>query len=219
MTDDISTSVRRLPVYLLLDCSGSMAGEPIEAMQMGLKTLLSDLRNNPLAMETVWVSVLAFSNTAEVVVPLTEIQEFATEPLVACGASALGEAIELLDRRIREEVRQTTLQQKGDWKPLVFIFTDGEPTDDWQEAARKFREQGRAVVVVCGAGPEVNDATLRQLSDRAVRLSDTQPGTLGAFINWVSTMVTTTSQIVGARAGALDAPGPLPEAKGIHVVK
>ena len=31
--------VRRLPVYLLLDCSGSMTGEPIESVRQGIKML------------------------------------------------------------------------------------------------------------------------------------------------------------------------------------
>ena len=40
---------RRLPVYLLLDCSGSMTGEPIEAVRQGVKALLSELRGDPQA--------------------------------------------------------------------------------------------------------------------------------------------------------------------------
>jgi len=31
--------VRRLPVYLVLDTSGSMSGEPIEAVKNGLQVL------------------------------------------------------------------------------------------------------------------------------------------------------------------------------------
>lgn len=31
----LGEGIRRLPVYLLLDCSGSMAGAPIQAVQRG----------------------------------------------------------------------------------------------------------------------------------------------------------------------------------------
>src|SRR5215471_9150233 len=131
MSDGTAADIRRLPVYLVLDCSGSMAGEPINAMEMGLKALLADLRSDPQALETVWLSVITFASAAEQVIPLTDIHDFLPPDLNAGGTTALGEAIDLLADRIRHEVRVTQQNQKGDWKPLVFILTDGEPTDAW----------------------------------------------------------------------------------------
>src|SRR5271168_1018705 len=95
-----SDVVRRLPVYLLLDCSGSMAGEPIAALEMGLKALLGDLHNDPNALETVWISVITFASTAQQVTPLTELDEFHPPELSAGGTTAIGEAIDLLAERI-----------------------------------------------------------------------------------------------------------------------
>lgn len=43
----MSDYIRRLPVYLLLDCSGSMSGEPIEAVKQGIKALLTELKGDP----------------------------------------------------------------------------------------------------------------------------------------------------------------------------
>ena len=40
----------RLPVYLLLDTSGSMSGEPIEAVKNGVQVLHSTLRKDPYAL-------------------------------------------------------------------------------------------------------------------------------------------------------------------------
>jgi len=48
-------NVRRLPIYILIDCSGSMCGEPIEACRQGLKALLADLRSDPQALETAYL--------------------------------------------------------------------------------------------------------------------------------------------------------------------
>ena len=47
-------AARRLLVYLLLDCSGPMAGEPVAAMEMGQGSLLTDMQMGPQALETVW---------------------------------------------------------------------------------------------------------------------------------------------------------------------
>lgn len=55
--------MRRLPVYLLLDTSGSMYGEPIEAVKNGVQTLISTLRSDPYALETAYISVLTFNTT------------------------------------------------------------------------------------------------------------------------------------------------------------
>ena len=48
--------MRKLPVYLLLDTSGSMYGEPIEAVKNGVQVLVSTLRQDPYALETAWPS-------------------------------------------------------------------------------------------------------------------------------------------------------------------
>jgi uncharacterized protein YegL len=195
MHNDIAP--RRLPVYLLLDCSGSMAGEPVAAMEMGLRSLLTDMQMDPQALETVWLSVITFASTADQIIPLTDVGSFSPPDLFASGTTALGEAIDLLAERIRAEVKATRPDQKGDWKPLVFILTDGEPTDDWRPSVENFRLKGLATIVACGAGPEVNDETLKWLGDKVVRLKDTQPGTLGAFMKWVSASVATTSHTLG----------------------
>ena len=50
--------MRRLPVYLLLDTSGSMYGEPIEAVKNGVQTLISTLRSDPYALETAYISII-----------------------------------------------------------------------------------------------------------------------------------------------------------------
>ena len=65
MVDEVSAGMRRLPVYMVLDCSGSMSGEPIEAVRMGLRALVSDLQGDPQALETAWLSVISFDSSAK----------------------------------------------------------------------------------------------------------------------------------------------------------
>src|SRR5690348_14856710 len=113
---------RRLPVYLLLDTSGSMAGEPIESVRQGVKELVADLRGDPQALETAYLSVITFGSSAQQVCPLTELLSFQEPTLNAAGSTPLGEALSLLDKCIDNEVRKSTPTQKGDWKPLVFLM-------------------------------------------------------------------------------------------------
>ena len=79
--------MRRLPVYLLIDCSGSMMGEPIEAVKVGLQTMTSALRTDPYALETVHLSVITFSQQATQTVPLTELVQFQVPDIQAGGTT------------------------------------------------------------------------------------------------------------------------------------
>jgi len=193
---------RRLPVYLLLDCSGSMVGDPIAAMQIGLSGLVSELRNDPYALETVWLGLITFASNADQPVPLIDIDQFVVPDLEAGGSTAMGDALALLEDAIRNEVRSGRGDEKADWKPMAFLFTDGVPTDSWRDPAERLRDSRICQLIVCGAGAEVNDATLHELSDTVIRLTDTQPGTLSTFLQWVTTSVTQTSKSLGSGRSA-----------------
>ena len=52
--------MRRLPVYLLIDTSGSMRGEPIESVKVGLEAMVSSLRQDPFALESVNISIITY---------------------------------------------------------------------------------------------------------------------------------------------------------------
>ena len=122
---------RRLPVYLVLDTSGSMSGDPIEAVKQVVNELVADLLCDPQALESLYLSVITFDTDARQVCPLTDLMSFQPPNLVASGITSFGEAIDVLMESMDREVQKGSLQAKGDWKPLVFIMTDGEPTDDW----------------------------------------------------------------------------------------
>src|SRR5262245_66075884 len=101
-------SVRRLPVYILADCSGSMAGDPIESVKSGIRTLHSELMGDPSAVESAYLSVITFDSSARQVVPLTELAAFNPPDLTAGGTTALGGALKTLMSCIDTEVSTTT---------------------------------------------------------------------------------------------------------------
>lgn len=207
--------MRRLPVYLLLDVSGSMSGEPIEAVKTGVQTLVSTLRQDPYALETAYLSVITFGSNAQQVVPLTELSSFQTPGLSASGTTALGEALTLLADRIEAEIGKTTAEVKGDWKPLVFIMTDGVPTDNWATGHEKLKKVRTGIIVACAAGHGADTSVLKQITEVVVQLDTADSSTIKAFFKWVSASVSTGSQKVdqGQKevVGLDDLPPPPPE--------
>src|SRR4051794_14662539 len=99
--------MRRLPVYLVLDVSGSMLGEPIEAVRNGLQLLLSTLRGDPYALETAYLSVITFDGEARQVVPLTELISFQAPDIQPGSTTSLGAALKLTRECIDREVQKT----------------------------------------------------------------------------------------------------------------
>lgn len=207
--------MRRLPVYLLLDVSGSMSGEPIEAVKNGVQILVSTLRQDPYALETAYLSVITFDTSAQQVVPLTELASFQTPNIRASGVTALGEALSLLADRIDAEVGKTTAEVKGDWKPLIFIMTDGSPTDDWTKGFEKLKKVRTGVIVACAAGQGADTSVLKKITEVVVALDTADSNTIKAFFKWVSASVSTGSQKVdqGQKevSGLGDLPPPPPE--------
>jgi len=200
---------RRLPVYLLLDCSGSMSGEPIEAVRQGVKALLTELRGDPQALETAYLSVITFDSTARQVIPLTELMQFKEPAINAGGATSLGAALKLLTNCIKSEVRKSTQSQKGDWKPLVFILTDGEPTDNWQDAANELKNSKPANIIACGAGANANSSVLKQITESVLMMNTLSSGDLAQFFAWVSGSIKMSSKSLDAKpGGAIELPPP-----------
>lgn len=187
---------RRLPVYLLIDCSESMAGAAFEAVQSGLHTLVNELNGDPTALESVWLSVITFSGRARVLVPLTELTQFQPPRLILGSGTSLGVALDLLIQRLNSEVRVQTLERKGDWKPLVFIMTDGDPTDTWFKTADLFRREvaeRRANVVAIACGPSVNHTNLQRIAPSVLKFKDPREPSFKDFFKWVSQSVQTAS--------------------------
>ena len=184
---------RRLPVYLLLDVSGSMTGEPITAVQNGVQTMVSALMGDPQALESAYISVITFSNSAEQLVPLTELSQFTPPQLTAGGMTSLGEALKFVAQCADREVVKNTPEAKGDWKPLVFIMTDGGATDNVEKGLVEFRKKKWGIVVACGAGSGADTDELSKITEAVVSLDTTDSASIGAFFKWVSASVSCSS--------------------------
>lgn len=206
--------MRKLPVYLLLDTSGSMHGEPIAAVDNGVQVLLSTLRLDPYALETAFLSIITFDSSAKQIVPLTELSSFQQPSIQASGCTALGEALSLLASKINSEITKTTPEVKGDWKPLVFIMTDGVPTDNWQKGLADLKKCQTGIIVACAAGQGADVSVLKQITECVVQLDTADSATIKAFFKWVSASVSVGSMKVdsGSEVGGLsELPPPPPE--------
>ncbi|MGL4597099.1 MAG: vWA domain-containing protein, partial [Bacteroidia bacterium] len=109
--------MRRLPIFFLIDVSESMVGEQIQLVEEGLATIIKELKSDPYALETVYVSILVFAGQSRTLVPLQEIISFYPPRFPIGGGTSLGNGLGHLMYEMRRNLIKTTSEQKGDWKP------------------------------------------------------------------------------------------------------
>jgi uncharacterized protein YegL len=190
-----------------------MTGQPIEQVRQGLRALLDDLATEPMAIETVYLSVITFNSTAQQLMPLTELMQFKEPQIQANGATALGAALRLLKDCLTKEVRKNTVEQKGDWKPLVFLMTDGMPTDSWEQAADELKKEKIANLIAFAAGPGADVNNLKRLTEIVLKSDELSPGALKAFFQWMSQSILRTGKSVQvmAQETPINLPPPPPQ--------
>ena len=159
----------RCACVLLLDTSASMGGRPITALNEGLRAFADDIGTDTLASRRVEVAVVTFGQGgAQTVQGFLGAGQFVAPTLTAGGSTPMGEAITKSLEMVENRKRDYRANGVAYYRPWVFLITDGEPTDAWDDAARTVAEIEEAngvaffAVGVQGANMEI----LKQISVR-----------------------------------------------------
>jgi uncharacterized protein YegL len=213
------TAARRMLVYVLVDTSSSMSGAPIQAVNEGLDMLNRELSNTPEAVEMMHISVISFESNARVEVPLTPITQFAPPRLSTGGSTNMTAALSLVHSEIDKHFRPNQGGAvRGDYKPNLFLLTDGMPDDlpsairEGQRLQRRPAGHSIGTFLALGCGPYVEASNLQQIAKSVALMHTMTPENLRAFFQWMSASLSGASQRASRAANDPNADGGTAEA-------
>jgi len=162
----------RCPCVLLLDTSGSMQGDRIEALNQGLLSFKDELVKNTLAARRVEVAIVTFDSHVNVVQDFVTVDQFTPPILTAQGLTTMGAGINKALEIIQERKSQYRANGIAYYRPWVFMITDGEPQGEIdgviEQATQRLRgDESNKKVAFFTVG--VENANMDRLHQIAVR--------------------------------------------------
>jgi uncharacterized protein YegL len=132
----VKETAKVLPIILLLDISGSMAGSKLAALRAAVTDMMATLADAAY----VRVTVVTFGGVVSVPIKsLSPSQVRAFEP-AAFGDTPMGRAIS----EAKTIVEDPNAMLSTDYRPIVVLVSDGQPTDAWEGPLVSFVSTGRS---------------------------------------------------------------------------
>lgn len=200
MFDDIEAIVKReMALFFLIDQSGSMSGSKIGAVNTAIREVIPELRDVGGSDADIKIAALIFSSGFHWMYQSPEsVESFQWTPVEAEGMTDLGAAFKELAGKLSKDAFLKA--PSAAVAPAIFLFSDGQPTDDYRhglEILRKNRWFQHAIRVAVAIGDDADRNVLEEFTGtpEAVITVHT-PEALRKMIRFV----TVTSSRVGSRS-------------------
>ena len=142
ITELTSAPRRALPIFYVLDTSGSMAGAPIERLNHAMEETVDALKqvaahNGDAQLK---VAVHEFNSTVRRLQPAgpEDMEDFIWQDLSAGGMTAMGAALTELDSKLSRNAFLSSAT--GSLYPVIIFMTDGMANDDYEGPLKAIRQ-------------------------------------------------------------------------------
>jgi len=177
----------------MLDTSGSMSGPEIGAVNSAIENILPEIvsmnEDNPDVQ--IEIAIMAFDNDARWIKcenGLVNPANYVWNDLEASGYTSMGEAFALLNRALSAKSGFMN-NASGSVAPVLFLLSDGEPSDEYQDKLAELQKNNWykvAVRVAIGYG-QSNDAVLIEFTKNPETVIHTNnPNDLKKLIKFVT---------------------------------
>lgn len=154
---------------LVLDTSGSMRGEKIDKLNLGLKQFQKELLKDPVSRDRLEVSIVSFGKDINVIQEPMALTEFAMPELSCFGNTRIIPGIRKAVEIVAERKKYYKFHGLSYYRPWIVTMTDGRPNGGQpidkmaQEIAQAHKEKAYTFMAL-GVGDDVDMEVLKRLS-------------------------------------------------------
>lgn len=117
---------RALPIFILADASGSMAGAKINELNLALREMVSSLNEVKDIRGRFQLCIITFGNSKVTMLqPLADMDCVKLQEVSAGGNTPMGEAFQ----KVRELIEDRDVVSSRSYAPTIVLISDGLPTD------------------------------------------------------------------------------------------
>jgi len=180
---------------LVLDVSGSMAGDPINQLNKGLQDFYSDIQKDSTTENRLEIAIVEFSDSVTIRLAPSLISSFSMPILTTNGTTRLADGVNEAINVVRD--RKNWYKQTGQpyYRPWVILITDGAPDSDQNIPAlandiqNGVRNKDFFFFAIGVAGADMN--MLARISDPSMPPAMLQGLRFAEFFKWLSASMTT----------------------------
>lgn len=195
LLDKVTPSPRKImTLSYIVDTSGSMTGEKIGSVNAAMEEAITiDLPEISIANDDaeIRVAIMQFSSGCSWITPASGpvgVGDVIWNDLDAGGLTDLGAACVELDKKLsRNEFLES---QTGAYAPVILLFSDGGPTDDWEKGLNQLKKNNwfkHAIKIAIAIGEDADKTVLAAFtgsSESVISVND--KNTLRTLIRKVS---------------------------------
>ena len=208
---------RALPVFILLDVSGSMSGQKIETVNVALKEMINSFKKIENPKGIIELCLLTFgAGKVNIVKELSQINDSDSYILTAGGDTPMGMAFE----KVSEMIEDKSIVSSRAYTPTIVLISDGNPTD-FDPTGKSIEEimmwnalskihtgtrTSTATKLAMGIGDDVDTNILRAFinNNEVPVISAKDNNTISKFFEWVTMSISVRSISINPNQAQLE---------------
>jgi uncharacterized protein YegL len=212
LTDQVAVARKTMVLFFMVDCSGSMDGSKIGAVNNAIEEVIPEIRkiSDENADAEIKVAALEFCSGSRWITkdgPVSA-EQFVWKTLDAAGQTDMGDACKSLAKKLSTKEDGFMQAATGSYAPAIFLMSDGQPNDDdngFEKGLAILKQNNwfkAAVKVAVAIGDDADEGPLVAFTgnkESVVRVHDS--ATLKRLIKFVSV---TSSQVASQSSHAKD---------------